>query len=47
MRKGSDLSLLSPDDLRTIEESLNGRPRMTLGYRTPAEKFAEVVALFT
>ena len=45
MPKGTDLSLLSPDDLRAIEDSLNGRPRMTLGYRTPAEKYAEVVAL--
>lgn len=47
MPKGTDLSLLSPEDLRAIEASLNGRPRMTLGYMTPAEKYAEVVALST
>ena len=47
MPKGTDLSLHSKDDLLAIENSLNGRPRMTLGYRTPAEKYAEVVALST
>ena len=47
MPKGTDLSLLLAKDLRRIEDSLNGRPRMTLGYRTPAEKYAEVVALST
>jgi IS30 family transposase len=44
MSKGTDLSKLSVADLRTIQRSLNGRPRPTLGYRTPSEKFAETVA---
>ena len=47
MPKGTDLSLLSPEDLRAIEDSLDERLRTTLGYRTPAEKYAEVVALST
>jgi transposase, IS30 family len=45
MPKGTDLSKLSVADLRKIQRSLNGRPRASLGYRTPSEKFAEVVAL--
>ena len=45
MPKGTDLSTHSADDLLRIQHSLNGRPRKTLGYMTPSEKFAEVVAL--
>ena len=44
MPKGTDLSKLSADDLVRIQRSLNGRPRKTLGYMTPLEKFTEVVA---
>jgi predicted DCC family thiol-disulfide oxidoreductase YuxK len=36
---------LSADDLARILRSLNRRPRKTLGYTTPSEKFVEVVAL--
>jgi transposase, IS30 family len=43
--KGTDLSKHSVADLARIQRSLNGRPRKTLGYLTPLEKFAEVVAL--
>jgi len=43
--KGTDLSKQSAADLARIQRSLNGRPRKTLGYLTPLEKFAEVVAL--
>jgi len=42
--KGIDLSKVSAAELRQIQRSLNGRPRKTLGYMTPSEKFAEVVA---
>ena len=42
--KSTDLSLVSRDELDQIQDSLNGRPRKTLGYMTPSEKFAELVA---
>jgi IS30 family transposase len=42
--KGIDLSKVTANELRQIQRSLNGRPRKTLGYMTPSEKFAEVVA---
>jgi len=43
MPKGTDLSTFTPADLQRIQDSLNGRPRMTLGYRTPAEKILELL----
>ena len=42
--KGTDLSKASTADLNRIQQSLNGRPRKTLGYMTPSEKLAELVA---
>lgn len=42
--KGMDLSDVTAMELRQIQCSLNGRPRKTLGYMTPSEKFAEFVA---
>jgi len=42
--KGADLSRVSALELRHIQRSLNGRPRKTLGYMTPSEKLAEIVA---
>ena len=42
--KGIDLAKVTPAELRQIQHGLNGRPRKTLGYMTPSEKFAELVA---
>jgi IS30 family transposase len=40
----TDLSRYSQARLDTIALRLNTRPRMTLGYQTPAAKLAEIVA---
>jgi len=45
MAKGTDLTKHSANELRKFQRSLNGRPRATLGYVTPLEKFTELVAL--
>ncbi|MFJ7140383.1 hypothetical protein ACIQTV_11990, partial [Micrococcus luteus] len=42
--KGTDLSVVSREELDAIQDSLNGRPRKTLGYLTPSEKLAEFLA---
>jgi IS30 family transposase len=39
--KGSDLSAHSPQRLQAVADELNGRPRKTLGWKTPAEAMAE------
>jgi IS30 family transposase len=39
--KGSDLSVHSPQHLAEVADELNGRPRKTLGWKTPAEALAE------
>jgi transposase, IS30 family len=42
--KGSDLSVHSPQDLDRVAAELNGRPRKTLGWRTPAEALAALLS---
>jgi IS30 family transposase len=41
--KGTDLSAYSQSALNKIALQLNQRPRKTLGFRTPADKFDEVL----
>jgi IS30 family transposase len=45
LHKGSDLSLFSQEQLDEIAARLNGRPRQSLGFKTPAEVMSSSVAL--
>lgn len=44
MPKGVDISGYSQAQLNAMAQQLNGRPRKTLGFQTPAEMFSESVA---
>jgi len=41
--KGQSLAGITQERLDEVAELLNGRPRKTLGFRTPAEKLAELI----
>jgi len=41
--KGTDFTDLTARELRRVEKSLNGRPRQTLGWNTPAEEFTKLM----
>jgi len=42
--KGTDLSVYSQQELDAIADSLNTRPRQTLGWRSPLQVLAEILA---
>jgi len=43
--KGTDLARYSASDLDAVAAALNGRPRKTLGWKTPAEALEEHLQL--
>jgi IS30 family transposase len=42
--KGTDLAVHDAEHLADIADRLNGRPRKTLGFKTPAERLAELLS---
>lgn len=41
--KGTDLSIYSAEDLEYVANELNARPRKSLGWKTPAEAFRDLL----
>ena len=42
--RGTDFSRVTDAEVREAQDLLNGRPRKTLGWRTPAEEMARTLA---
>ena len=42
--KGTDFSKVGDEEVREVQDQLNGRPRQTLGWKSPAEAYAELLA---
>ena len=42
--RGTDLARHSAEDLAAVATALNGRPRKTLGWKTPAEVLSEYLS---
>ena len=42
--KGTDFTKVTDEEVREMQDQLNGRPRETLGWRKPAEVYAELLA---
>ena len=45
--RGSDMNLISQEDINRIQDRLNNRPRKSLGYRTPKQVYDEEVKKLT
>jgi len=43
LSRGADLGQLDQADLDAIAAELNGRPRQTLGFKTPSQALAEAL----
>ena len=43
--KGTDLAAVTQEEFDAVAAELNGRPRQTLNWRSPSEKFNEAVAM--
>lgn len=42
--KGTEFEGVPDDEVRRVQDLINGRPREALGWRTPAEAMAEVLS---
>ena len=42
--KGTDFTKVTDEEVREMQDQLNGRPRETLGWQSPAEAFSELLA---
>ncbi len=39
----ADFSKVTDEEVREMQDQLNGRPRQTLGWKKPAEAYAELL----